>query len=77
LLGATIVTHKATIDNKALLTMAHTLRIGERMHRLRKGEIMNSIEYICLTRTIISNEAIYARRECYILALEVFEVDDG
>jgi hypothetical protein len=56
--------------------MAHTLRIGERVHGSCKGEAVHGIEDVCLARTIVADEAIYARRERDILTLDVLEVYD-
>jgi hypothetical protein len=76
LLGAVVIACEASIDNKTLLAMAHTLRIGERVHRLRKREVVHGIEDVGFARAIVANEAVDARRERDILTLDVLEVYD-
>jgi hypothetical protein len=76
LLGAVVVTREATIDNETLLAMAYALCISERVHRLCKRQVVHGIEDVGFACAIVSNEAVDACRERYILALDVLEVYD-
>jgi hypothetical protein len=56
--------------------MAYALRIGECVHRLCKRQVVHGIEDVGFARAIVSNKAVDACRERYILTLDVLEVYD-